>query len=243
MLAIFRREIRSFFTSPVGYLVIALFLVLMGLFLWVFRGPFNIFDYGFADLQPFFLLAPWIFVFLIPAITMKSFSEEKKLGTLELVLIKPLSIWQTVLGKFSGTFVLTLITTVPTLLYVYTISQMGTTVGNFDLGVVIGSYIGLILLMASYTAIGIFSSVQTDNQIVAFIIGVVLCFVLYYGFEGVATLFPDGETALLVRNFGMKAHFDGFARGVIDTRNLIYLSSITLFFLFLTRFQLQNGYR
>jgi ABC-2 type transport system permease protein len=243
MLAIFRREIQSFFTSAVGYLVIGLFLVFMGLFLWVFKGSFNILDYGFADLEHFFLLAPWVFLFLIPAITMKSFSEEKKLGTLELLLIKPISLWQTVLGKFLGTFALAFIAILPTLCYVYTISQLGTTIGNLDLGVVLGSYLGLLLLIACYTAIGVFSSVQTDNQIVAFIVGVVLCFILYYGFEALSTLFPDGDMALFVQNLGLRAHFDGFARGIIDTRNLIYLSSLALFFLFLTGFQLKNGRR
>ena len=143
MIAIFKREIQSFFTSPIGYLVVGLFLVLNGLFLWVFKGPFNIFEYGFADLGNFFLLAPWVFLFLIPAITMKSFSEEKKLGTLELLFIKPISLWETVIGKFLGTFCLALIAILPTLLYVYTISQLGVTIGNLDMGMVLGSYFGL----------------------------------------------------------------------------------------------------
>ncbi len=243
MLAIFKREIQSFFTSPVGYMVVGLFLILNGLFLWVFRGAFNIFDYGFADLENFFLLAPWVFLFLIPAITMRSFSEEKKLGTLELLLIKPLTIWQIVLGKFLGAITLAFITLLPTLLYVYTIAQLGTTIGNMDLGVVLGSYLGLFLLIASYAAIGVFSSAQSDNQIVAFIISVVLCFVLYYGFNGLATLFPNGETALPIQNLGMKVHFDRFSRGVLDTRDLVYFGSLSLFFLFMTSIKLKNGHR
>ncbi|MEL6918231.1 MAG: gliding motility-associated ABC transporter permease subunit GldF, partial [Bacteroidota bacterium] len=147
MLAIFKREIQSFFTSPIGYLVIGLFLILNGLFLWVFKGQFNIFEYGFADLGNFFLLAPWVFLFLIPAITMKSFSEERKLGTLELLLIKPIGIWKTVIGKFLGTVSLVLIAIAPTLLYVYTISQLGSTIGNLDTGVVLGSYFGLFFMI------------------------------------------------------------------------------------------------
>ncbi len=243
MIAIFKREIQSFFTSPIGYLVIGLFLVLTGLFLWVFKGPFNIFEYGFADLGNFFLLAPWVFLFLIPAITMKSFSEEKKLGTLELLFIKPISLWETVLGKFLGSLCLALIAILPTLLYVYTISQLGATIGNLDLGLVLGSYFGLLFLIASYTAIGLFTSTLSENQIVAFIIGMVLCFVMLYGFEGLATILPNGPVVLLVEQLGMKAHFESIARGVLDTRDIIYFASITLFFLYLTVNRLQNQNR
>ena len=243
MIAIFKREIQSFFTSPIGYLVIGLFLVLTGLFLWVFKGPFNIFEYGFADLGNFFLLAPWVFLFLIPAITMKSFSEEKKLGTLELLFIKPISLWETVLGKFLGSLCLALIAILPTLLYVYTISQLGATIGNLDLGLVLGSYFGLLFLIASYTAIGLFTSTLSENQIVAFIIGMVLCFMMLYGFESLATILPNGPVVLLVEQLGMKAHFESIARGVLDTRDIIYFASITLFFLYLTVNRLQNQNR
>lgn len=243
MFAIFKREIRSFFTSVTGYLVIGLFLALNGLFLWVFKGPFNILDYGFADLGNFFLLAPWVLLFLIPAITMKSFSEEKKMGTLELLFIKPISIWQTVLGKFLGTFVLGLIALIPTLLYVYTVSQLGTTVDNLDMGLVFGSYFGTIFLMSCYTAIGLFASTLSENQIVAFIIGVLLCFIVYYGFEGLSTLFANGQTAVFVQYLGMKHHFENIARGVLDTRDLIYFVSLTAFFLFLSVAQLKNTAR
>lgn len=240
MRAIFKREIQAFFTSPIGYLVIGLFLVLNGLFLWVFKGQYNIFDYGFAELGNFFLLAPWVFLFLIPAITMKSFSEEKKLGTLELLFIKPISIWQTVLGKFAGTTVLALIAIVPTFLYVYCIAQLGTSVGNLDTGVVMGSYFGLFFLLCSYTAIGLFASTLSENQIVAFIIGMVLCFLGYYGFEALATLFPNGSSSLFVQKLGMQAHFSNISRGVLDTRDLIYFIGLGAFFLFLTVVQLKK---
>ncbi|SIS52602.1 protein involved in gliding motility GldF [Zobellia uliginosa] len=243
MLAIFKREIQSFFTSPIGYLVIGLFLVLNGLFLWVFKGPFNVFDYGFADLGNFFLLAPWVFLFLIPAITMKSFSEEKKLGTLELLFIKPLTIWQTVLGKFLGTLVLGIIALIPTLLYAYTISQLGTTEGNIDTGLVIGSYFGTLFLMACYTTVGLFASTLSENQIVAFITGLVLCFILYYGFDGLATVIGTSETVVFVQKLGMKHHFESIARGVLDTRDLVYFVSLTAFFLFLTVEKLKNTNR
>ncbi|PKA99967.1 protein involved in gliding motility GldF [Flavobacteriaceae bacterium MAR_2009_75] len=240
MLAIFKREIQSFFTSPIAYLVIGLFLTLNGLFLWVFKGKFNIFDYGFADLSNFFLLAPWVFLFLIPAITMKSFSEESKLGTLELLFIKPISVSETVLGKFLGTLTLGIIALLPTIIYVYAVSQLGTTEGNLDSGPVMGSYFGTVLLMSCYTSIGIFASTLSDNQIVAFIAGVILCFILFYGFEGISTLLTDGQTSLIIKSLGMKQHFESISLGVLDTRDLLYFISVTAFFLFLTLLQLKN---
>ena len=234
MFAIFKREIQSFFTAPIGYLIVGIFLLLNGLFLWVFKGEFNIFNYGFADLSNFFLLAPWIFIFLIPAITMKSFSEERKLGTLELLLIKPISVWKVVLGKFWGTWVLCLIAIIPTFIYVFAISDLGVIPGNYDVGVVIGSYFGLFFLISAYVSMGLFASTLSDNQIVAFIVGILLCFLLFNGFDSISTLFSDGETQLRVQQLGAKAHFDSIARGVLDTRDLLYFISITLFFLYLT---------
>mgnify|MGYP000079558119 FL=1 len=240
MFAIYKREIQSFFASPIGYMVIGLFLIFSGLFLWVFKGQFNVFDYGFADLSKFFAFAPWIFLFLIPAITMKSFSEERKTGTLELLFIKPIPLWKMVLGKFLGTLTLVIIALLPTLLYVYTVSELGTTVRNIDMGVVLGSYFGLCFLVASYTAIGLFASTITQNQIVAFLLAIILCFTCFYGFEGVSTLFSEGNTAVTISSFGMKSHFESVARGVIDTRDLIYFIGLTVFFLYLTVVQLKN---
>ncbi|WP_343486583.1 gliding motility-associated ABC transporter permease subunit GldF [Allomuricauda sp. d1] len=240
MLAIFRKEIQSFFTSPIGYLIVGLFLLLNGLFLWVFKGDFNILDNGFADLSSFFLLAPWVFLFLIPAITMRSFSEETKMGTLELLYIKPLSLWSIVLGKFWGALALCVIAVIPTIIYVFCISALGITAGNFDLGVVLGSYFGLLFLMATYVAIGLLASVLNENQIVAFIIGIVLCFLLFYGFEALSTLFNDGATRELLSRCGAKAHFESIARGIIDTRDIVYFVSVTFFFLFLTHLRAKN---
>lgn len=240
MIAIFKREIRSFLNSPVGYLVIGLFLILNGLFLWVFKGPFNIFEYGFADMGLFFLLAPWVFLFLIPAITMRSFSEEKKSGTMELLFIKPIPLWKMVVAKFLGTFALALIAILPTLLYVYTISQLGVVVGNLDMGVVIGSYFGLLFLIASYISIGLFASTLSENQIIAFLLGMVLCFLLFYGFESLAGLSPTGPGIEFLQNLGMKAHFESIARGVLDSRDIIYFIGLCLFFLFLAADRLKN---
>ncbi|WP_375242265.1 gliding motility-associated ABC transporter substrate-binding protein GldG [Lacinutrix sp.] len=229
MLAILKKEINSFFASPIGYLVIAIFLLLNSLFLWLFKGEFNVLDYGFADLTSFFLLSPWILIFLIPAVTMRSFSDEKKQGTLELLLTKPISHLQIVLGKYFGAFLLIILALIPTLLYVYTISELGNPIGNLDVGITLGSYIGLLFLTAAYTSIGIFASTLSDNQIVAFIIAVFLCFLLYIGFEGLADVLGS-----LIENFGMASHYKSMSRGVLDTRDIIYFLSITALFLFLT---------
>ncbi|WP_406684019.1 gliding motility-associated ABC transporter permease subunit GldF [Seonamhaeicola sp. MEBiC1930] len=234
MLAILRKEINSFFSSPIGYLVVAIFLLLNGLFLWLFKGEFNILDYGFADLSSFFLIAPWVLVFLIPAVTMRSFSDEKKQGTLELLLTKPISHLKIVLGKYLGAFILIITALLPTLLYVYTVNQLGNPVGNLDMGSTWGSYFGLLFLVASYTAIGVFASTLSDNQIVAFIIAVFLCFLFYIGFEGMA----DFMASDFIEQLGISYHFKSMSRGVIDTRNIIYFISITIFFLMLTKLNL-----
>ena len=240
MVAILKKEINAFFSSSVGYLVIALFLILNGLFLWFFKSEFNILNYGFADLTPFFTIAPWILIFLIPAITMRSFSEEKRLGTLELLLTKPISHWQIVLGKYIGAFVLILLALIPTLLYVYTVWQLGDPVGNLDVGSTLGSYFGLLFLIAAYTSIGIFTSTLSQNQIVAFIAAVFICFIMYFGFEGLAAADMFGDFSNTVEKIGMKRHFDSIARGVIDTRDVIYFVSVTIFFLYLTAVQLKK---
>ncbi|RDY61958.1 gliding motility-associated ABC transporter permease subunit GldF [Flagellimonas nanhaiensis] len=240
MFAIYKREIRSFFTTPIGYLIVGSFLLLNGLFLWVFRGDYNIFDYGFADLGNFFLLAPWIFVFLVPAITMRSFSEELKTGTLELLMIKPISSWNLVMGKFWGGFSLCLIAILPTFIYVLAISKLGMIEGNLDMGVVFGSYFGLFFLIATYTAIGVFASTLSDNQIMAFLIGILLCFFVFYGFEAISSLFTSGDTQELIRSFGAQSHFKSVAQGVLDTRDLVYFISLSLFFLYLTRQRLNQ---
>ena len=230
MFAILRKEINSFFASPIGYLVIALFLLLNGLILWLFKGEFNILENGFADLSSFFLLAPWVLIFLIPAVSMRSFSDEKKQGTLELLLTKPIPLFNIVLGKYLGAFILILIALLPTLLYVYTVYQLGNPIGNLDVGSTLGSYFGLLFLVAAYTAIGVFTSTLSDNQIVAFILAVFICIVFYIGFEGIADIFSSS----FVEQLGMSTHYKSMSRGVLDTRDILYFLSVTLFFLILT---------
>jgi len=230
MFAILKKEIHSFFASPIGYLVITVFLILNGLFLWLFKGDFNILDNGFADLSSFFLLAPWILIFLIPAVTMRSFSDEKKQGTIELLITKPILNMQIVLGKYFGAFFLILLALLPTLFYVYSVQQLGNPTGNLDFGSTLGSYFGLLSLIATYAAIGVFASTLSDNQIVSFIIAVLLCFFFYIGFEGIA----DFISSTFVDQIGMSSHYKSMIHGVIDTRDILYFLSVTLFFIVIT---------
>ncbi|RCW92523.1 gliding motility-associated ABC transporter permease subunit GldF [Winogradskyella arenosi] len=239
MIAILKKEINTFFASPIGYLVIGVFLLLNGLFLWVFKGEFNIFNYGQASLSSFFLLAPWILIFLVPAVTMRSFSDEKKQGTLELLVTKPISHFQIVLGKYFGAFVLILMALLPTLLYVYTVSSLGNPEANLDMGSTIGSYFGLLFLVGTYTAIGVFASTLSDNQIVAFIIAIFICFFFYFGFEGLSNYHILGDLIYL-ENLGMAAHYNSMSRGVIDTRDLVYFISIAIAFLLFTKLRIQK---
>jgi ABC-2 type transport system permease protein len=238
MKSILLREIKSFFGSPIGYLVIAIFLILNGLFLWVFEGDYNILNSGFADLTPFFTLAPWILVFLIPAVTMRSFSDEKKQGTLELLLTKPLSVWEIVNGKFLGAVLLICMAIVPTFSYVAALYSLGMPEGNIDMGSTLGSYFGLLFLIGAYTAIGLFTSTLSENQIVAFILAVFLCFLFYFGFEALASVSANYSNT--INNLGMQDHFKSMSRGVLDTRDILYFLSIIVVFLSLTVNQLKS---
>jgi ABC-2 type transport system permease protein len=193
---------------------------------------------GFADMSPFFTIAPLVFLFLIPAITMRSFSDEKKQGTLELLFTKPISTWQIVNGKFLAAVILIVLALVPTILYVFVLSRYGAPEGNIDLGSTVGSYFGLLFVIAAYASIGIFTSTLSENQIMAFILAVFLCFFLYFAFDGLATYFPNFENA--ITSLGMNSHFKSMSRGVIDTRDVIYFLSITVAFLSFTVFKLKS---
>jgi ABC-2 type transport system permease protein len=238
MFAILKKEFNSFFASPIAYLVIGVFLLLNGLFLFVFNDDFHILNAGFADITPFFYLAPWVFLFLIPAITMKSFADELNTGTIELLKTKPISDWQILLGKFIASMFLIIIAIIPTFIYVYTVYQLGNPIGNIDFGSTIGSYIGLLFLAGTYTSIGLFTSTLSKNQIVAFILGVFITFFLFFGFDAIASSF--GNNSLFIKKIGINEHFKSISRGVIDTRDLIYFLSITFFFLFITKTRLED---
>jgi len=238
MLAILKKELNLFFASPIGYLVIAIFLIINGLFLWVFKGDFNILNAGFADLNNFFFITPWFFIFLIPAITMRSFTDEIKLGTIEILKTKPITSWQIILGKYLGAFILIILAIIPTVTYVFTIIKLGNPIGNLDLGSTLGSYFGLLFIASTFTAIGLFTSTLSNNQIVAFIIGVTLSFFMFYGFEAIAELYTAQNIA--IENLGLNAHFKSMSRGVMDTKDVIYFISVTFFFLFLTKLKLDK---
>jgi ABC-2 type transport system permease protein len=232
MIAIFRKELNGFLNSFVAYIVIGVFLVIVGFFTWFFDS--NVLDYGYADLNNFFQLAPFILIFLIPAITMRSLSEEYKSGTIELLFTKPLSEWQIVNGKFIATFLLIFISLLPTSLYYYSVYQLGSPQGNIDSAAVVGSYIGLLLLGATFASIGLLASSATDNQIVAFVIGSVLCYFLYDGIQQLANVF-SGTTQFFIGYLSLGYHYEALGRGLIDSRNVIYLISVIFLMLFLTK--------
>jgi len=238
LIAILKKEFNSFFASPIAYLVIGVFLLINGLFLWIFKDDFNILNAGFADLNPFFFLSPWLFLFLIPAITMKSFADELNSGTIELLKTKPVSDWQIIMGKFWASLLLVVVALIPTLTYVYTIYQLGKPTGNIDFGSTIGSYMGLLFLAATYTAVGLFTSTLSKNQIVAFIVAVFITFFLYYGFDAISNSLGNDLT---IKKMGINEHFKSISRGVIDTRDLLYFLSVTVFFLYLTKMRLDNA--
>ena len=234
MLSIFQKEINTFFSSLIGYITIGTFLAILGLMMWVFPDT-NLLDYNYATLDQLFDLGPLIFMFLIPAITMRTFSEEQQTGTIELLATKPLTDWQIVLGKFFAAWLLVGFAILPTLLYYYTIHQLGAPVGNLDAGAIAGSYIGFLLLGGAFVSIGLFSSSLTNNQIVAFILATFVCFLFYYGFFFFSKLpIFVGKFDNAVQMIGIDYHYTSISRGVIDSRDVIYFLSLIISFLVLT---------
>ena len=240
MWVIFKKEINQFFSSLVGYIAIGIFLVLTGLFTFVIPAT-SVLDAGFANLSSYFDNAPLFFLFLVPAITMRLFSEEYNKGTIELLATRPITDNQIVWGKYFAAFILVVLSILPTLIYFYTLSQLATPVGNIDKGGIIGSYIGLLFLGAAFVAMGIFSSALTSNQIVAFLLAILLCFIFYMGFDFIAKL-PIflGKTDYFVEQLGVNAHYVSLSRGVIDTRDLIYFLSLIAVFILLTKIALNS---
>ncbi len=221
MRQIFLKEINGFLDSLIGYAVVGVFLIAMGLLMWVFPET-SVLDYGYADMETLFTLGPFVFIFLVPAITMRSFAEERKMGTLEWLLTKPITEGNIVMGKFLAATCLLIVALVPTLTYYYTLYQLGNPVGNIDASGVIGSYLGLALLGAVFCALGILASTLVANQIVSFMLAAFLCFAFYTGFESASLLFSDGSTSMLVKQLGIRYHFESLSRGLIDSRDLIY---------------------
>ena len=224
MWQLFLKEINTFFNQLTGYLLLTAFLVALGLVVWVFPET-SVLEYGFADLEALFVYTPFIFVFLVPAITMRMIAEEKKSGTWELLVTSPLTNGQIIVAKYLASLALILLALLPTLIYYYSIVQLGDPVGNIDSAGFFGSFIGLILIGAVFAAIGLFSSALTDNQITAFVIGVFLGFVLYFGLSALAAL-QRNDMALFVEELSLSYHYQSMGRGVIDSSNLVYFLSL-----------------
>jgi ABC-2 type transport system permease protein len=232
MWSVCKKELRQFFSSLTGYIAIIVFLLVNGLVLFVFDE--NILDFGYATLDRFFQLAPWVLLLLIPAITMRSFSEEFKTGTFEILQTRPLKRWQIVAGKYLGSLVVVLIALLPTLIYMYSVQRLSAGEG-IDTGATIGSYIGLFFLAAVFTAIGVCASSFTSNAVVAFIISLIACALIYYGFSAISKLPGLSSGAdYYVEMAGIDFHYRSISRGVVDTRDVVYFLSAVFLFLTVT---------
>ncbi len=234
MIALLKKEINEFLDSLIAYVVIGIFLIGMGLIIWVFPET-NVLDYGYASMEVLFSYAPYVFMFLVPAITMKSFAEEKKNGTIELLYTLPFRETDIILGKFLGGFLLVLFSILPTLIYYFTLSYLGNPSGNIDTAGIIGSYIGLSLLAAVFTAVGILASALTGNQIVSFIVAAFFCFLLFSGFDSLANINIWSEGSAFVRSIGVMVHYEVLSKGLIDLRDVMYFVSLSALLLFLTK--------
>ncbi|MBK8490997.1 MAG: gliding motility-associated ABC transporter permease subunit GldF [Saprospirales bacterium] len=240
MSSIFWKEINAFFSSLIGYIVIGVFLVIMGIILW-FLPDFSLLEYDYATLAPFFDLAPAVFVFLIPAITMRSFAEERQAGTIELLATRPVTDLQIILGKYFASLVLVFFALLPTIMYYITVYQLGVPKGNLDSGAILGSYFGLFLLAGSFASIGLFASSLSTNQIVAFLLSILLCVFFHWGFFYFSKLpLFVGKLDDLIQQLGIDYHYDAISRGVLDTRNLLYFFSVIAFFIALTKVSLER---
>ncbi len=238
MLAILKKEITDFFSSITGYIVIIVFLIINSLFLWVLPTEYNVLESGYAGLDTLFILSPWIFLFLVPAVTMKSIAEEKRLGTIELIYSRPVTEREIVWGKFMASVILVLLSLLPCLIYYISLFILGDTPGNIDKGGTLGAFIGLFFLASIYASAGIFASSLTDNQVVAFIISVFICFFLYLGFDSFA--YMPGLKAIdeFVINLGINEHYTSISRGVIDIKDVAYFIAVASIFNEATRLTL-----
>jgi len=234
MIQIFAKEFNGFLNSLIAYSVIGVFLTSIGMLIWVFPET-SVLDYGYADMDTLFSLGPYVFIFLIPAITMKSLAEETKIGTMEFLLTKPVTEWNIIFGKFLASFALVVIAVLPTVIYYFSISILGEPQGNVDTPGVIGSYIGLILLGGVFCSIGVFASSITPNQIVSFVVAAFLCLIAYSGFDALSSLVSEGALALQIKQLGILSHYESMSRGLIDSRDLIYFFSVTGLMILLIR--------
>jgi ABC-2 type transport system permease protein len=241
MWALFKKEISGFFSSLTGYVVMVVFLLLNSLFTWILPGQFNVLENGYATLDSLFAIAPWVFLFLVPAITMRMISEEKRTGTLDLLYTRPVSDLQIILAKFFASWGLVLFSLIPTLIYFWSVYRLGSPPGNIDVGGFWGSFAGLLFLGGIYAAIGIFASSLTGNQIVAFITAVFVCFIMYLGFDFLSELAGSGRTAFFISRLGIGHHYNSISRGVVDSRDILYFLGVMVLFVMGTRTVLQSN--
>ncbi len=235
MFAIFKKEISGFFSSLTGYIVILVFLLVNSLFMWVFPGEWNIFDSGYAGLDTLFFLSPWVFLFLVPAVTMRMIAEEKRLGTIELIYSRPITERGIIWGKYLASILLVLLSLFPALIYYISVFMLGESPGNLDRGGTLGCFIGLFFLASVYASAGIFASSLTDNQVVAFILSVLICFFLFMGFDSFAYLPGLKNLDEFVIGLGINEHYKSVSRGVIDIKDVIYFIAVALIFIEATR--------
>lgn len=249
MLSLFKKELAAFFSSLTGYIVITVFLLINGLVLWVFHGDMNIPDSGFAYMDSFFAISPWVFLFLVPAVTMRLISEEKKNGTLDIIYTQPISDLKIIIAKYLAALVLIVIAILPTVVYYFSIQSLGVIGQNefsgaeldiIDGGETFGAYLGLFFLGAAYAAIGIWASSLTENQIVAFLLSIALCLFVYLGFGALGSTGVFGNFGLFLSQLGIDAHYKSISRGVIDSRDIVYFVSIAALFILLTKAQLES---
>ncbi len=240
MISIFKKEVNLFLSSLIGYIAIGVFLIATGLFLWVFPD-YSVINYGFSNLDSFFRMAPYVFLFLIPAVTMRTFAEETQTGTMELLATRPINDWEIILGKYFACVFLVLLAILPTLIYYYSVYQLGLPKGNLDVGATWGSYIGLFGLGAVFVSIGIFCSSLTSNQIIAFILGLFLCGFFYDAFSSLARLeLFYGTSDAIVEAIGINYHYASISRGLVDSRDVIYFLTMIIAFLACTKFAIEK---
>ncbi|MBL7765602.1 MAG: gliding motility-associated ABC transporter permease subunit GldF [Chitinophagaceae bacterium] len=240
MISIYKKELNLFFSSLVGYIAIIVFLLVCGFFMWVVPDS-NMLEYGYATMDKFFISAPWILMFLLPALTMRSFADEYKGGTIEILSTLPLKESQIILGKFLASLTLMVFSLLPTLIYVFTLSSLSVVANNLDTGGITGSYIGLFFLSAAFTAVGTFCSSLTSNQVIAFLMAVFTNFILYSGFDTLSRMpFVSGTPEYIISQIGMQFHYASISRGLLDTRDIVYFISVTIIFLTATSLSLQK---
>ncbi|MGI9527222.1 MAG: ABC transporter permease [Weeksellaceae bacterium] len=239
MFTILKKELKSYFGTPTAYLVAGIFLLINTLFLWFFDNEYNVFNLGEATLNTFYFIAPWVFLLLIPALTMRQFAEEKQLGTLDWLFTQPLKVGEVVWGKYVSVLVLILFMLVPTIIYIYTLMHFSLDKA-IDLGAVFSGYLGLFLLGALYAAVGICVSAFTNNQVVAYVGSVFVCFVIYYGFQGLASYNLLGSVDYYMQQIGAEFHYNSFLKGIIDTRDFIYFIVVIMLSLLVTQFSIQK---